>query len=88
MDTAQTVKQFIAAEFLSDATADELPADYDLLANGVIESLDLLKLIDWLEAHYGISIDDVEIAPENFRTVDDIVGLIGKSPALTRSKAS
>jgi acyl carrier protein len=69
MDRADTVSEFIVANFLPDMTVDQLGAGYDLLANGVIDSLGLLRLISWLEERFQTTIDDAEVAPENFRTV-------------------
>lgn len=73
------VKEYIVTTFLPDVTADQLRSDYNLLANGAIDSLGLLKLIAWLEERFQISIDDVEIAPEDFRSVDSICKFIEKA---------
>lgn len=70
MDHAQVIKQFIVEEFLPDVSTDQLESDYDLLSNGVIDSLGLLEVIAWLEDRFQIAIDGLEIAPEDFRSVD------------------
>jgi acyl carrier protein len=69
MDHTQTITKFLVDEFLPDVPADSLAADYDLLAGGVLDSLGLLKVIVWLEDRFDVVIDDVEIEPDNFRTV-------------------
>jgi acyl carrier protein len=86
MDLTREIKQFIIEEFLPDAHADQLDADYDLLANGVIDSLGLLVVVSWLEDRFQIAIDDVELAPDSFRTVDAISSFIesAKSQVGTR----
>ncbi|GAA3095050.1 phosphopantetheine-binding protein [Streptomyces rectiviolaceus] len=66
------IKKYLVEEFLLDIPADELADDYDLLANGVIDSLGLLTLVSWLEDRYRLDIDAMEIAPDNFRSVGDI----------------
>lgn len=76
MDTAAAVKQYIVASFLPDATVDELRSDYDLLANGVIDSLGLLRLVSWLAERFQLPIDDLDIAPEDFASVDAICAFI------------
>lgn len=70
------IKQFIIEEFLPDVRADGLPDDYDLVGGGVIDSLGLLKVIAWLEHRFDICADDVELAPENFRSVAAIADFI------------
>lgn len=69
MDHTQTITKFLVDEFLPDVPPDSLAADYDLLAGGVLDSLGLLKVIVWLEDRFDVVIDDVEIEPDNFRTV-------------------
>ncbi len=76
MDTTLTIKQFIVEEFLPDVTADQLDSNYDLLTNGVIDSLGLLKMIAWIEDRFQIAADDLDLAPERFCTVDTIRLLI------------
>jgi acyl carrier protein len=69
MSHVDTIKQFVIDEFLPDVSANELDADHDLLADGVIDSLGLLKLIAWLEDRFELSVDDSALDPDNFRTV-------------------
>jgi acyl carrier protein len=72
MSHVDTIKQFVIDEFLPDVSANELDADHDLLADGVIDSLGLLKLIAWLEDRFDLSVDDSALDPDNFRTVTAI----------------
>ena len=89
MDTELTVKQFIVDEFIPDVPVDELEADYDLIANGVIDSLGLLRVISWLENEYNIPIDDVEITEQDFVTVTAIVSFVERwSPDVSVTKAA
>ena len=69
MSHVDTIKQFVIDEFLPDVSVNELNADHDLLADGVIDSLGLLKLIAWLEDRFELSVDDSALDPDNFRTV-------------------
>jgi acyl carrier protein len=69
MNHTQTITKFLVDEFLPDVPADSLAVDYDLLSGGVLDSLGLLKVIVWLEDRFDVVIDDVEIEPDNFRTV-------------------
>ncbi|WP_436494534.1 acyl carrier protein [Actinokineospora sp. HUAS TT18] len=69
MSNVSTIKAFIIDEFLPDVAADALAVDYDLLANGVIDSLGLLKLIAWIEDRFGVPIGDDDLDPDNFRSV-------------------
>ena len=72
MSHIETIKQFVIDEFLPDVTGADLTTDYDLVATGVIDSLGLLKLIAWLEERFELPIDDLELEPDSFRTIDAI----------------
>ena len=72
MSTADSIKKYILAEYLSGTPIEELDSSYDLLDNGVVDSLGLLQLIAWVEQRYQIPINEVEISPDNFRSVDAI----------------
>ena len=78
MDRAGAIKQFVVDQYLADATVSQLGDDYDLIANGVIDSLGLLRLIRWLEESFEISVGEVDIAPNDFRTVRAIDQFVAK----------
>jgi acyl carrier protein len=69
MNHTQTITKFLVDEFLPDVPTESLAADYDLLSSGVIDSLGLLKIIAWLEDRFDVVVEDIEIEPDNFRTV-------------------
>jgi D-alanine--poly(phosphoribitol) ligase subunit 2 len=72
MDETQKIKEFIVSEFMPDVPPEELDAEFDLLAGGVVDSLGLLKVVAWLESEYDIGVDESELGPESFRTVKAI----------------
>ena len=82
MDETLKIKQFIVDEFMPDVPADELDSDFDLLTGGVVDSLGLLKVVAWLEAEYDIAVDDSELGPDSFRTVNAIREYIDQQRAL------
>lgn len=52
-----------------------------LLELGVIDSVAMVDLIAHLESTYGITIDEDEMVPENFRSVAAIVRYVGEKQA-------
>jgi acyl carrier protein len=58
---------------------------YDLLGNGVVDSLGLLELIAWVEQRYEIPIDDIDISPDDFRSVDAICDFVDRATRHTPS---
>ncbi len=48
----------------------------NLLTKGVIDSLRMLDMISFLEEKYHIKIDEEELMPENFESVDAITRFV------------
>jgi len=53
----------------------------DFIEEGMLDSFDMVNLVSELDATYGISIDGVDILPENFATVAAIENLLKKNGA-------
>lgn len=53
----------------------------DFIEEGMLDSFDLVTLVSELDNAFGISIDGVDILPENFSSVDAIANLLIKNGA-------
>lgn len=51
----------------------------NFIEEGMLDSFDVVSLVDALDAEFNIVIDGVDIVPENFSTLDSIVSLLKKS---------
>ena len=51
----------------------------DFVMDGLLDSFDIITLTNILEEKYGITIDGLDIVPENFASVEAITGLVKKS---------
>ena len=78
MDDKAKIKQFLVDEFMPDMSPDELDDDFDLQTGGAVDSLGLLKLVAWMESEFGVSVDESELGPDSFRTVDSIQEFINE----------
>jgi len=85
MDDTTRIKQFIVEEFMPDVPVEELSSDFDLLTGGVVDSLGLLTVVAWLETEFDIGVDDSELGPESFRTVDAIREFVDRSRATSNA---
>ena len=50
----------------------------DFIADGMLDSFDVVTLVATLDKTYGISIDGVDIVPENFQSLAAIEALLRK----------
>jgi acyl carrier protein len=86
MSRELAIREFLITSFLPDVAPDEIAGDDDLLASGVIDSLGLLTLISWVEEHFSISVEDDDLSPDKFSSVDAICAYV--DGALASSAAS
>ncbi|MEV0127763.1 phosphopantetheine-binding protein [Dactylosporangium sp. NPDC050688] len=82
------ISQYLITQYLPGTPAEELPADYDLLDNGVIDSLSLLQLVGWVSERYAIALDQIDLNPEDFRSVAAVDRFITRNTQVSVAAAS
>jgi len=76
----EDLREFIINNFLfGDGTA--LDYDTPFLKNGIIDSTGILELVQYLEENHNISIEDKELVPENFDSLNNISRYLDKKLA-------
>lgn len=55
--------------------------DIDFIEEGLLDSFDIVALVSELDSRFGISIDGLDILPENFASVEAIEKLLKKNGA-------
>ena len=53
--------------------------DVNFIEEGMLDSFDIVSLVDALNTEFQIIIDGVDIVPENFSSVETIAALVNKS---------
>ena len=51
----------------------------DFIEQGMLDSFDVISLVTMLDEEFSISIDGVDILPENFSSVNSIVELVKRN---------
>lgn len=69
MSVAAEVEQFVLQELMSGSTITAIDHDEDLLGAGVVDSHGLLQLVAFLREHYGLTVPDEALTPENFQSI-------------------
>jgi len=53
--------------------------EVDFIEAGMLDSFDIIMLVNALDEEFGISIDGVDVLPENFSSVEKIENLLKKN---------
>jgi len=70
----EDIKNYILEASLSDVKDVE---DTDLIfENGLLDSMGLLFLIEFLDENFGVKVDDEELNPKNFESINNIVSFV------------
>jgi acyl carrier protein len=73
---ADEIRGYIVAEFLDGEDTADLTADFDLIDNGVVDSLGVVRIVSHLSRTYSIPIDDIPLAPDSFRSIGAISAFV------------
>ena len=73
-DTIAVIRDFLVNHQPIDE--DELDSSSHLLDEGVLDSLGLMVLVDFLSEHYSMEFEPEEIIPKNFKSLETIAALV------------
>ena len=76
MNVKESIKNYVLSELVSDKQHSNLSETDQLIETGIIDSLGIMKLIGFLEDSLSVQIDDMELIPENFATIEAISSLV------------
>ena len=61
------------------AILSDLRPEFDFTEEGMLDSFDVVCLVDALDTEFNIVIDGIDILPENFSTIESIEALLKKN---------
>ena len=82
--TEQNIILFLEENKPAGVAVARIDRNTDLIGSGVVDSFGIVGVIEFLEDHFGIVVDDADIDPENFRTVDAIAAYVATARGDTR----
>lgn len=75
------IKTYIVQQFLYDKPEMTLTDDFPLIQQGVIDSLQIIQLITFVQERFDILFEIEDLLLENFTSVGAIAALIQKQKA-------
>jgi|SRR5262249_13542364 len=76
-DVKEKVRAFIL-EYAAGKGLTELKDDEPLLTANIIDSLGSLRMISFLEETFPLTIEDTDMVPENYQTLNDVERFIAR----------
>ena len=77
-EVKKAVRQFIVDTFLFGSEDEPFEDNDSFLEKGIIDSTGVLELIEFIEENYGINVEDEELVPDNFDSLDKVTAYINR----------
>lgn len=78
MDVKTDIKTFINSEIIDGESNVQLTDDTQLIDTGIIDSLGIMKLLTFIEETFGLKVDEEDLVPDNFESIERITQLVDK----------
>ncbi len=65
----ETLRSFICSNILFSTDGFPFTNDTSFIDNGIVDSTSVLELVAFIEKQFCISVDDIEVIPENFDSI-------------------
>jgi len=75
-EITQVVQHFILKEFLPGEDPSELTDGTPLITGGILDSISTLKLVVFLEEHFGITVEAYEAGVDHLDSIGQIAELV------------
>lgn len=76
MNVHGELEKFILTELAIDHDLESITSDIDLLMQGIIDSMGVVKLTAFIEEKFGIKVNDLDVIPENFQNIESITNFV------------
>jgi len=72
MSIENAIRRYILENFLFTDDEEQLQNEASFLEEGIVDSTGVLELVMFVEETFGFVVEDEEIVPENFDSVDQL----------------
>jgi acyl carrier protein len=87
LDVKEKVRAFVL-EYAAGKGLTELKDDEPLLKPNIIDSLGSFRMIAFLEETFPLTIEDTDMVPENFQTLNDVEIFVARKLENVEAKAA
>jgi acyl carrier protein len=76
MEIEAQVRKYVAQNLLFSDNGFEYDDDDSFLQEGIVDSVGVLELVLFVEETFGVNVNDQEITPDNFDSVNKLANYI------------
>lgn len=76
MNVQSTIKQYIVTEIMHELDQNVLDNEATLIEGGIIDSMSLIELVNFIEKTFGIRITEEDLDIDNFKTVNALADFV------------
>jgi acyl carrier protein len=76
MNVETRLTDFVQKRLLARADRAVVARDESLIAGGLLDSLAVVELTAFLEETFGITVDDEDVVPANFETIQQLAAFV------------
>ena len=76
MEIEAQIRKYVAQNLLFSDNGFEYDDDDSFLQEGIVDSVGVLELVLFVEETFGVAVDDREITPDNFDSVNKLARYI------------
>ena len=76
MQIEDAVRNFIAENILFSGNGYPFADEASFMEEGVVDSMNVLELVMFVEENYKFTVEDHEVVPDNFDSVSKLAGYI------------
>lgn len=73
----QQLRSFILENYLFTDDQSALDDDSSFLDGGILDSMGILELIDYLDESFSIKVEGDELVPDNLDSINNLMAFIG-----------
>lgn len=83
MSVIQKLRAYVLDTYLFTSDESALGNDDSFLDKGIIDSTGILELVMFLEEQFGVKVDDAELLPENFDSINRLAQFVARKTGQT-----
>jgi len=81
-ETGKKIREFVISRFPL-AKQGRLDDEQDLLQSGIIDSLGILEVVNYLSEEFSVVVSDEELLPENFSSISKLTSFTERKWQIT-----